>query len=152
HAAIAKVVGGQAPGRKLLAAAAEHLAVDADWLLTGRGQPFAAPTRGVPVALAPLPGHPLLHQELAACWVDVAARAPRPTQYWLGLSAEQPVLRDPARGFLERDELLMEADPGRFPEERWLGGCLCVARRAGPPPALKLGALTYYPAEEGEGD
>lgn len=156
HAVVNKVAARmQEPGRRLLAAIADHPKVNPAWLLTGQGTPLlqaadveSAP-RAVPVARQLLPGSP---QQYAAQLSEDAFDHRHlflGSQYWLRLQPGQPILEDPERGFLLGDFLLMETDRRRFPRERWLHGRLCVVwvpGEAGQEPTLRLGAVTFYPA------
>jgi len=153
HTIIGKVVAGQAPGRKLLAAIAEKMRVNSEWLLTGKGQPYgeapdSAGRPGLPVCEALLPGPPLEHQELiTGGWLHIPDQLHAASQYWLRLTSSQPIVRDPLRGFRAGDHLLLETDRERFPRQKKLFNDLCVVRAPTTTPSLKLGVVTHHDAD-----
>lgn len=158
HTAVGFVMKGKPPGRKLLAAVAERLHVNATWLLTGKGVPFlnmpGGTIDGVPIAERPLPGSPqeargLLTDER----VDDAGRLFAASQYWLRLRRGTPILRDPGRRFLVDDLLLMETDRRRYPPPDTIGHDLCAVRlpaERGKAPRVKLGLVTRVEASVDE--
>lgn len=156
HTIIAKVASGQPPGRKLLTNIAEHLRVNPTWLLTGNGEPYLEPhdlggQSGLPASRKLLPGPPFDHQNLLTDgWIDLSGQLFFSSQYWLILVSDQPILREPFLGFRCSDQLLFETDRTRFPRERSLIQSLCIIRFSGNEPQLKLGAVTYIEAAEGE--
>jgi hypothetical protein len=154
HTIIGKVAAGQAPGRKLLTAIAQSLSVNATWLLTGAGQPYhSSPDLGgrpgLPLSRHLLPGPPLEHQGLLSGeWLAAPGPLFTSSQYWLALASSQPLVREPSLGFRVNDRLLMESDRSSFPRERTLLGDLCVVHFRAGEPALKLGAVTFFEADE----
>jgi hypothetical protein len=157
HTAINKVVSGdREPGRKLLVAVTQRLSVNPNWLLKGEDQPFrdhfAVAGHGIPVTTALLPGPPLEHlDQVTRGWVEIADQLFAPTQYWLSLTASQPLAGKPYRGFRAGDQLLMETDRARFPRAEKLFGRLCVVRFPEGTGALKLAGVTHYAADPDTG-
>jgi transcriptional regulator with XRE-family HTH domain len=154
HTAVSKVVAGRPPGRGLLEKIARELKVSPAWLLTGEGEPSTEPQGqgGVPVARKLLPGSPLEHPDLLLDdWSDAGTLFGR-GQYWLVLTSEQPIVRDPRRGFRVGDHLLVETNRDKFPRKSQLCNHLCVVRfPGGEAPALKLALVEYYPGAIEEG-
>src|SRR5262245_9422468 len=124
HMAVSRVVTGtRPPGSRLLKAILERLGVNADWLLRGRGPPFAEPGGRVPPRRAPVLDEPLPGrrrdrpgQELGR-WED-ATRLLSATQFWLRLGGGHALLAGRRRAFRLGDLLLFETDPTRRSEER----------------------------------
>jgi hypothetical protein len=151
------VAGTRPPGSRLLRAIIERLGVNADWLLRGRGPPFAdeggrVRPRRAPVLDQPLPGRrrDRTGQELDR-WED-ATRLLSATQYWLRLGGGHALLAGRRPGFLLGDLLLFETDPTRFPPEDGLYGQLCAVRDPRRPDApVALGVVTYRRAAEEDG-
>ena len=156
HPTISKVVAGKPPGRKLLTFIAQHLRVNSEWLLTGEGQPFRdeAEQGGaswVPISATPLPGSPQDNPDLVSRdWVVDCRTLFRPTQYWLRLGPREPITREPSRGFLSGDLILLESDRRLFPREALLNEQLCVIRFPGGDVPLKLAAVRYDAGEGAE--
>jgi hypothetical protein len=155
HPTISKVVAGKPPGRKLLTLIAQHLKIASDWLLTGEGRPFRdeAEKGGcswVPVSATLLPGAPQDSPDLVSReWVIDCRHLFRPSQYWYRLSGDEPILREPSRGFLVCDLILLESDRRQFPREARLADALCVVRFPGGSPPRKLAAV-WFGADEGD--
>lgn len=156
HTAINKLVTGERqPGVKLLTAIRQHLLVSPAWLLDGQGQPFRDTSdlagHSIPVTDALLPGPPLQHLDQVAGWTDIADQLFAPSQYWLRLSSEQPLVGKPYRGFRGGDQLLMETDRAKFPRKEKLFERLCIVRSPEGTGTLKLASVTHYDAHEDTG-
>jgi transcriptional regulator with XRE-family HTH domain len=157
HTAVNKVAaGGQEPGLKLLTAIREALRVSPAWLLDGEGQPFRDPSdldsQGVPMTEVLLPGPPLEHMDqVTGGLVQFADRLFTPTQYWLRLTSDQPLVRKRHLGFRAGDRLLMETDRVKFPREEKLFSRLCVVRFPDEGGRLRLAAVTHYDADPDTG-
>ncbi len=152
HTAIANIVNGKKPpGRKLLTAIAQRLAVNLDWLLTGQDSPFigsnSGPARGVPISLNLLPGKPSdCISLLAGRWLDDSNRFFTSTQYWLLLETDHGVFQDIRLGFRAGDKILIETDPEKFPDKDSLSEHLCVLNLPEKNKSnLVLGRVTYRP-------
>jgi hypothetical protein len=153
HAMISRVVAGTKPGRRLLAAVANHLHVNPAWLAKGQGQPFpeeAAGGPGIPVTNILLPGPPAAHQAMLTGWLTVPEVVESSTAFWLVLKSSQPIVRRPSSGFRTGDQLLMETDPFKFPREADMRDDLCVVRGEGGAD-LRLAAVSYYAASMDSG-
>ena len=150
HTAVNMVARGERkPGPKLLTAIANSLRVRPGWLLRGEGQPFAdiegLVGRGVPTSGLMLPGAPQDHQHmLDGGGLDLGDALFAPSQYWLRLHSDQPIVSPPYRGFRTGDHLLMETSPERFPAKDALTSRVCVVRIGPAETALRLAGVTYY--------
>lgn len=147
HTAIVKVVTGQQePGRRLLALIATHTDVSADWLLTGRGQPFTPPA--IPVAHQPLPGPPLQHaNHLVDDQVEGFAHLYSPSRYWLRIEGSEPVCRDTIQKIKRGDLILFETDRQLFPPPERFTDRMCIVRVPETKPAeFRLAAVQFHEA------
>ncbi len=155
HTAIINVANGKQPGRRLMEAMTTNLKISPAWLLNGEGEPFTERQKqsGVPIARKMLPGAPVdFSDHLLGDWIDDAATLFMPSQYWLLLTKEQPILRDQKRGFRAGDLLLLETDRTKFPRESHLDNQLCVVRfHQHGTETHKLGVVTFTPGIEQEG-
>jgi hypothetical protein len=150
HTIVARVVGGQDPGQRLMTAIVERLGVNSDWLMIGVGQPFAKPVdaaqAGLPLVRVPLPGHPMDHQNV---WEGLVPDPVGPmtvaSRYWLELAPGQPLVESGTPGFLPGDRLLMETDRARFTRNQDLDNRLCVIRTR-TDGKIRLGKVEYVPA------
>ncbi len=150
HTAIVNVANGQQPGRRLMESMTTNLKISPAWLLNGVGEPFTEPQkqRGVPIARKLLPGAPKdFADQLLGDWIDDAATLFTPSQYWLLLTNDQPILRDSHRGFRVGDLLLLETDRTKFPRESQLANHLCVVRfNENGTESHRLGVVNFIPA------
>jgi hypothetical protein len=153
HTAVNNVVTAiREPGRKLLTAISLALHVEPSWLEDGEGQPFAEAAHlaahGLPASRVVLPGPPLEHQELLSeNRVEFGEDLFAPSRYWLILAPDQPLLREPSRGFLRGDMLLMETNRAKFPRVEKLGEHLCVVRLGRKVVTHELASVTYFDEE-----
>jgi hypothetical protein len=76
-------------------------------------------------------------------------RGGRGCGHWFRIGPGQPILREPDRGFLVGDLILLETDRRRFPREARLADALCVVRFPGGSPPLQLAAV-WRGADEGD--
>jgi hypothetical protein len=155
HSSIVNVANGQQPGRRLMESITANLKINPAWLLNGEGEPSAEPLKqpGIPIARKLLPGAPADFPDLLlGDWIDDAATLFTPMQYWLLLTTDQPILRDPIRGFRAGDLLLLETDRLKFPRESHLSNHLCVVRfdESGTE-THKLGVVSFIPGSIEDG-
>lgn len=146
---ISKVVNGQqAPGPRFMTALAGHPGVDREWALSGTGQPIPFPERGsLPLAAGVLPGPPLEYPHLlGGARHPVADALNRPTRYWVALSQNSPLVREPALRLAPGDHLLLEADAAWTRRPDLTEGRLCGVRlSAYPEPEYHLGRVLLMP-------
>ena len=101
----------------MLEAAASRADVNVYWLLTGQGEPLAAPGRSVggifwPVATQLLPGEPGQYPELLS-HVTLPAASPYllESAYWLEVTTAAPIAHDSTSRIAAGDYLLIETAP-----------------------------------------
>jgi hypothetical protein len=114
HAALSRVLAGQTPSGKMLAALAERSDVNVHWMLTGTEQPSLGRRGSVgsifwPVATQLLPGEPRDHPGLVG-QVTLPAASPflLESAYWFQLGADAPIVAAPGSGMATGDYLLIE--------------------------------------------
>jgi transcriptional regulator with XRE-family HTH domain len=146
---ISKVVNGvQFPGRRLLSAIAAVPGVSAEWVTRGSGQPIPFPERGsLPIAVGVLPGAPLEFPHLlSASRHPIAEALNRPTRYWLALTENSPLVREPALRLSPGDLLLLEADKEWTSRRDLSDGRLCGVRCPGhSEPRFEMGIVWWSP-------
>lgn len=117
HSVIAKILRGeQEPGRRLLSRIAELPEINADWLLTGEGNPLVKVAGSnefrVPLASSLLPGLPQEHPHLLSGEsLAVPVGLHRDTVYAVHAACCIPASEDPEERFAINDYVLIDANP-----------------------------------------
>jgi transcriptional regulator with XRE-family HTH domain len=126
--------GARRPSRRLLAALASHLKVNAAWLQSGKGRPLRddQPT-GLPVSTTILPGSP---DQFSALILDaprhpVASEYYATSRYWLALAEDAPAIREPALCLRDGDLLLVETATATIQRPELDADRLCAVRLGG---------------------
>jgi len=112
----------QQPGRKLLAAIAAHPLVNANWLLTGDGDPIVVLGSGVGcralyVAERLFGGRPEDHGDCLGTMVEVPTKYYRPTRYWVEISPDNILIRAEMLKIAVGDFVLFEPDRDGWPTD-----------------------------------
>lgn len=159
HAAVSRAAAGHtSPSNKMTTAIVQKLGVNSDWLLSGRGEPYESGRNrdvqggGIPIAKELLGGLPeTLPSKLSAAKLGLVQLL-TPTQYWVALEGDSPLLDNPCRRFQPRDLLLIEADVSAFPAKHQYWERLCVILPViGKSRKPMWADVNYYAASEEDG-
>ncbi len=152
--------GSQPVSGKLLLLLAEHTDVNVNWLLTGKGAAtlaaHAALLNGegfvhprLRVATKVLPGPPQEHPKLLSAGEhDPLELALTPSQYWLRVGKDEPIVRHKDHQIRPGDWLLLETDRAHFPPVEAMEGKLVVV----PASVTKKGPQLAFVDEEAGDD
>ncbi len=156
HSAInAVVAGNRAPGFDFLATLASHERVNPDWLLTGRGVPFADQVPSawrLPVTAQMLPGPVGDHGDmLSQATFPVPQEFCFDSRYWLEVHRAGDPGVDTQGWLLPGDLLLIESERSRFPAFDTEGGSLCVVALPGKSPPLQFAHIEIHRSWDEDG-
>ena len=135
------VTGQQEPGRDFLAAVAKHTEISANWLLTGRGNPFE--NTGMPVAERALSRTPVDSTERIAGYPHLFSKS----RYWIRVQRDEPIVRDAGERVQASDLLLIETKRKQFPPLNQLIERLCVVELANVEAKCQLASVTWREAD-----